>query len=59
MAVWPMRISRRVLQATTTHSEYVILIAIPLQKWLHERDSIFLYTYIVCFVECYIFCCIR
>ena len=52
IAVWRMLISRRVPQATTTHSEYVILIAIPLQQWLHERASIFLYTYIFCFVEC-------
>jgi hypothetical protein len=52
MAVRRMRISRRVSQATTTHSEYVILVAILLQQWLHERDSIFIYTYIVFFVEC-------
>ena len=28
------------------HSQYVILIAFPLQKWLHERPSILHYTYI-------------
>jgi hypothetical protein len=52
MTLWRMHISRRVPKATTTHSEYVILIAIPLQQWLHKRASIFLYTYVVCFVKC-------
>ena len=27
-------------KATNTHSEYVIVIAFPLQQWLHERSSI-------------------
>jgi hypothetical protein len=30
-----MRIACRVRKATNTHSQYVILIAIPLQQWLH------------------------
>jgi len=29
---------------THTHSEYVILIALPLQQWLHERLSMLRYT---------------
>jgi hypothetical protein len=29
-----------------THSEYVILIAFPLQQWLHECASLLRYTYI-------------
>jgi len=29
---------------THTHSEYVILIAFPLQQWLRERDSMLRYT---------------
>jgi len=29
-----------ILQATNTHSKYVILIAVPLQQWLHERASV-------------------
>jgi hypothetical protein len=45
-----MRIARWISKATDTHSEYVILIAFPLQKWLHERTSILRYTYIVCLV---------
>ena len=35
---------------TNTHSTYVILIAFPLQKWLHERASTLRYTYIACLV---------
>ena len=31
-----------------THSQYVILIAFPLQQWLNERASMFCYTYIAC-----------
>jgi hypothetical protein len=39
-----MRISRWVTKATNTRSEYVIIIAFPLQQWLHERASI----YVIC-----------
>ena len=46
MATWRMRISRCVPQATNTHSQYVILIAFPLQQWFHERASMLHYTYI-------------
>jgi len=28
-----------------THSEYVILIAFPLQQWLHERASMLFYSH--------------
>jgi len=34
--------------ATNIESEYVILIAIPRQKWLRERASMLHYTYIAC-----------
>jgi hypothetical protein len=30
--------------ATDTHSEYVTLIAFPLQQWLHERVSVLRYA---------------
>ena len=33
---------------TNTHSEYVILIACPLQQWLLERASMLRYTYNAC-----------
>jgi len=38
-------------KATNTHSECVILIAFPLQRWLHERDSVLRYTSIARLVE--------
>jgi len=37
MIIWRVRIARWITKATDTHSAYVILIAFPLQKWLHER----------------------
>jgi hypothetical protein len=39
MAVWHMRIACWILKATNTHSEYVIIIALPLQKWLIEEPQ--------------------
>ena len=39
-----MRIACWVPKATNTHSEYVILIAFPLQQWLHERTSMLRYS---------------
>ena len=41
MTIWRIRISRCVPKATNTHSEYVILLSLPIQQWLHERVSIF------------------
>jgi hypothetical protein len=37
-------------KTTNTHSEYVIIIAFPLQQWLYERDSLLRYTYVACLV---------
>jgi len=37
-------------KATDTHSQYVILLALPLQKWLQERAKVLRYTYIACLV---------
>jgi hypothetical protein len=34
-------------RTTNTHSECAILIAFPLQQWLHERALMLRYTYIV------------
>ena len=45
-----MRIACLITTPTDTHSEYVILIAFPLQQWLHERASILRFTYIACLV---------
>jgi len=33
-----------------THTQYIILIAFPLQQWLQERTSVLWYTYIACLV---------
>ena len=38
MAMWRMRIACWIPKATNTHSAYVIILAFPLQQWLHERD---------------------
>ena len=48
MTIWRMRIACWIPKATNTHSEYAILIAFPLQQWLHERTSVFPHMYIVC-----------
>jgi len=45
-----MRFACWVTNATDTHSEYVILIAFPLQQWLYEHASILRYMYIACIV---------
>jgi hypothetical protein len=46
VTTWRMRIASWVSKRTNTHSEYVILTAFPLQRWLHERTSLLRYTYI-------------
>ena len=43
-----MRFAYWLTKATDTHSECVILIAFPLQQWLHEQASVLRHTYIVC-----------
>jgi len=35
----------------TTHSAYEILLALPLQQWLHERASIYRDIHIACLVS--------
>jgi len=37
-------------KATDVHSEYVIIIAFPLQQWFRERTSLLHSTYIACLV---------
>ena len=46
-----MRIACWITKATNTHSEYVILVAFPLQKWLRKRVSMLRYTYIAAAVN--------
>jgi hypothetical protein len=43
MTIWRMRIACWKTKATNTHSQYVTLIAFPLQQWLHERASMLRY----------------
>jgi len=42
--IWRKRIACRIPKATNTLSEYVTLIASPLQQWLLERASVLGYT---------------
>ena len=46
MKIWRMRYVCWVPKDTDRLSQYVILIAFPLQQWLHERVSVLRYTYI-------------
>ena len=45
MTIRRMRIACWIPKVTNLHSEYVVLIAFPLQQWLHERASMLGYTY--------------
>jgi len=48
--IWRLRVAYWIPEATDAHSEYVILIAFPLQQWFHERAWMLCYTYIACLV---------
>jgi len=39
-----------------THSLYVILIAFPLQQWLHKRASMLRYAWIACLIYTWLHC---
>jgi len=53
MTTLGMHIAYWIPKATNTHSEFVTLIAFPLQQWLHERASTLRYMYIAClFLRC-------
>ena len=49
MTIWRMRIACWI-PATNTHTDYVTLVAFPLQQWLNERASWLRFTYISCLV---------
>ena len=59
MTVWRMHIACWIPKATNTHLQYVILIAFPLQNWLHERALLFRYMYIVCLAYNWELCLLR
>jgi len=50
MTVWCMQIACWIAKSTNTYSEYVIIIAFPLQQQLHECALMLRYTYIACHV---------
>jgi hypothetical protein len=45
-----MRIACWLPKATNTLSEYVMLIAFPLQQWLYEPAPLLHYMYIACII---------
>ena len=53
MIIWRVRIACWIPKATNIHSEYVILIAFPLQQWSHDRASMLRCTYncLYCFIS--------
>jgi len=51
MITYRMRNACWIPKATGTHSEYVMLTALPLQQWLQECASMLRYTYIACLVN--------
>ena len=51
MTVWRMRIACWIPKARNTHSDCVILIAFPLQQWMHKRAPLLRYTYMSCLVD--------
>ena len=55
MTIWRMRVACWIPKATNTHSNYVTLIAFPLQQRLHESASMLRNTYIAYLVE---ICCL-
>ena len=48
MIIWRMRIACWIPKATNTQSEYLILVAFPLQQLLHEIAPILRYSNIAC-----------
>ena len=57
MAIWRMRVAYWISKATDTHSEYIVLIAFPLQQWMHELATMLCYTRSVRKVSDRIFLC--
>jgi len=50
MTIRRMRIACWIPRATDRHSEYVMLVAFPLQQRLDERASLLRYTYMACHI---------
>jgi len=50
MTIWRMRIEFWIPKATNTHSEYVIIISLPLQQVLHEGPAVLRYMHAACVI---------
>ena len=50
MTIRRMRTVCLIPKVTSTHSEYVLLIAFPLQQWFHQRASMLRYTHGACWL---------
>jgi hypothetical protein len=42
VTIWRMRIACNITKAAETRPEFVMLIAIPLQQWLHESSPMYI-----------------
>jgi hypothetical protein len=51
MTIWRLLIANWIPKATYAYSEYVLLIAFPLQQQLQERTPMLPYTFIACLVH--------
>jgi hypothetical protein len=58
MTIWHKRFACWITKATNIHSEYVILTAVALHLWLHDRASMLSYTYIACLLKASSFPCV-
>jgi hypothetical protein len=47
MTIWRMRTACWIPKATDTHSEYVILMAFPIQQWFFNLNGMLLLTIVV------------
>jgi hypothetical protein len=51
MRIWRIRIACWITEVSNTHSEYVVIIAFPLQQLLlQERASMLRYAYLACLI---------
>jgi len=50
MTIWRMRNACYIRKVTNTHSKHVMLIAFPMQQWLHERAIMLHYMHSTCLI---------
>jgi hypothetical protein len=51
MTIWHVHITCWIRKTKNTQLEYILLIALPMQQWLHERALILRSVYTACLVE--------